>query len=105
MCSSRARFCLALISALFGLHSTTQAKVMLHAHFDGTTANADYALGDKKARSALPNSNKVAGILDGGRWGRALDATKATANCTFDAARNFNPKRGTAEMWFRIQEH
>ena len=105
MCSSRARFCLALISVLFGLHSTTQAKVMLHAHFDGTTANADYALGDKKARSALPNSNKVAGILDGGRWGRALDATKATANCTFDAARNFNPKRGTAEMWFRIQEH
>ena len=105
MCSSRARFCLSLISALLGLHSTTQAKVTLHAHFDGTTADADFALGDKKARAAVPNSNKVAGILDGGRWGRALDATKGTANCTFDAARNFTPKRGTAEMWFRIKEH
>lgn len=105
MFTSRTRICLTLIGVLFGLHSTAQAKVLLQAHFDGTTANADYALGGKNARSALPNSYKVAGILDGGRWGRALDVTKASANCTFDAAKNFNPARGTAEMWFRIAEH
>lgn len=105
MFTSRARIRLAMTGVLLSLCSTAQAKVLFHAHFDGTTANADYALGDKNARSALPNSSQLAGIVDGGRWGRALDATKATANCTFDAARNLNPRRGTIEMWFQIAEH
>ena len=105
MFTSRTRIYLALICVLFGLPSTTQAKVLFHAHFDGASANADYALGEKNARAALPKSYKVSGILDDGRWGRALDVTKASANCTFDAAKNFNPIRGTAEMWFRIAEH
>jgi len=105
MCHFRARICLALVSVLFGLDSPVQAKVLLHAHFDGTTAHADFAVGDKNARSSLPRSLKLAGTLDGGRFGRALDAMQATANCTFDAAGNFNPNRGTAEMWFQIQEH
>ena len=100
-----AQLCIWLIVLQITSASPAQAKVLFHAHFDGATANADYALGKKDARPAITNTYKVAGTADAGRWGRALDVTRSGANCTFDAAKNFNPKRGTAELWFRIEEH
>ena len=84
--------------------SPAQAKVLFHAHFDGATADAEYALGTNDARPVIVNTYKVAGTSDAGHWGRALDVTRSGENCTFDAAKNFNPKRGTVQMWFRINE-
>ena len=81
-----------------------QAKVLFHASFDAATADADYALGKNDARPALADTYKVTGTSDAGRWGRALDVSRSGENCTFDAAKNFNPMRGTAQMWFRITE-
>jgi len=84
--------------------SPVQAKVLFHARFDAATADAEYALGKNDARPAIVNAYKVAGTSDAGHWGRALDVTRSGENCTFDAAKNFNPKRGTVQMWFRIKE-
>ena len=89
----------------FSWSSAAQAKVLFHAHFDGATVHADYALGDTNARPAIANTYKLARTTDTGRWGRALDAGNREANCTYEAAKNFNSMRGTAEMWFRIEEH
>ena len=69
-----------------------QAKVLFHARFDAATADAEYALGKNDARPAIVNAYKVAGTSDAGHWGRALDVTRSGENCTFDAAKNFNPK-------------
>lgn len=105
MFTSRAPICLVLIGLYLSCVSTAHAKVLLQAHFDDATAHADYALGNTVAQSAVAKTYKVAGVSDGGRWGRALDLSQASANCTFDAAQNFNSMRGTAQMWFRIAEH
>lgn len=83
--------------------SPAWAKVLFHAHFDGSTANADYALGQPRATSAT-DGFQVAATTDA-RWGSALNVTNPGANCTFDARQNFNPQRGTASLWFRIQKH
>jgi hypothetical protein len=96
-------FCLVVLQVT-GI-SPAQAKVLFHARFDAATADADYALGKKDARSVIADTYKVSGTSDAGRWGRALDLTRSGENCTFDAAQNFNPQRGTVQMWFRINEH
>ena len=83
-------------------HST--AKVLFQANFEGASARAEYALGNPEARAVITGAYQVAGVVDGGRWGRALDVTQAGSNCTYEAAENFDPHRGTAEMWFRLDE-
>ena len=82
--------------------SPVRAKVLFHAHFD-RSANADFARGQAEGAAAT-DSYKLAGTADS-RWSRALDVTDRSANCTFEALRNFNPERGTASLWFRIDQH
>ena len=94
--------CLAVLHITF--IRPVAAKVLLQANFDGASARAEYALGNPEARAAIANTYQLAGVADGGRWGRALDVTQKGANCTYDAAGNFDAKRGTAEMWFRIDK-
>jgi hypothetical protein len=103
--SNFTRVTISLVALNIAVVFPAWAEVLVHAHFDDATANADYALGQKDARPAVANTYKVACTTDAGRWGRALDVTRGGANCTFDAAKNLNPQRGTAELWFRIDDH
>ncbi|MDC0175407.1 hypothetical protein OAJ60_00585 [Planctomycetaceae bacterium] len=81
------------------------ARVLFLVHADGNTADADFARGVSTARPVPTNDYAVVGTRDGGRFGRALDITRSSANCTYAAAGNFDPRRGTAELWFRVDKH
>ena len=65
--------------------SPAWAKVLFLVHADGPTANADFALGSRTARPVVANAYKLAGTVDGGRFGRALNLNSNSANCTYDA--------------------
>ena len=81
------------------------AKVLFLVHADGPTADADFALGSRTARPVVANAYKLAGTVDGGRFGRALNLNSNSANCTYDATGNLDPRRGTVELWFKIENH
>jgi hypothetical protein len=100
-----ARVVACVIALNIAAASPASAKVLFHANFDRATANADYGLGQKEARPIPANAYKMAGTVDSGRWGRALNLTNGDANCTFDAKQNFDSKRGTVDFWFRIDKH
>ena len=68
--------------------SPVQAKVLFHARFDASTADAEYALGKNDARPVLLNPYKVTGTSDVGPWGPALDVTRSGANSTFEHGRS-----------------
>lgn len=104
MITLRTTSSLTMLGLFLACTSPSAAKVLFQANFDGSNANAEYALGNPEARAVIAGTYQVAGVVDGGRWGRALDVTQAGANCTYDAAENFDPQRGTAEMWFRLDE-
>ena len=106
--NARAFTRLAWLTISFALNigaAPASAKVLFLAHLDGSTANADYALGQREARPVPANAYTLAGTADHGRWGPALDLTHGDANCIFDAERNFNSRRGTVDFWFRIDQH
>ncbi|MAE68151.1 MAG: hypothetical protein CMJ18_28205, partial [Phycisphaeraceae bacterium] len=84
------------------LPAVCHGKVLLLAHYDGK-ADAEHARGDAKAKSV--GARAVAGAAAPGRWGRALDLrTGPGGRCTYGAAGNFDPRRGTIDFWYVIDE-
>ena len=80
----------------------SSAKVLFLAHYNGSIADADYAAGSKDAGD-VPGY-KVAGTIASGRWGRGLDLAAAARRCTYKALGNLDPRKGTVDFWFCIDQ-
>ena len=83
---------------------SASAKVLFLAHYNGPSADADYAAGPKDAGPVPAGGYKVAGTTRSGRWGGALDLTDKSRNCTYKALGNLDPREGTVDFWFCIDQ-
>jgi len=80
---------------------SSSGKVLFLAHYNGSNADADYAIG-----SMIDESGFRPGTTALGKWGRAMDLTNATkAGCWYDGASNLNPLKGTVDFWYCITEN
>ena len=89
---------------VFVFTSSGMAKVLFLAHFnDGV--NADYALGSETAGPAPRSRIDLTELTPDGRWGSGLDlGDPMKGNCTFQAAGNLDPLKGTVDFWYRIDQ-
>ena len=86
--------------------SSSSGKVLLLAHYSGSSADADYAVGSALASGA--GGYPVAGTTGPGegKWGRALDQrTDGDGRCAYQATNNLDPLKGTADFWFVLDEY
>lgn len=80
-------------------------RTLFLAHYDGDTADADFAAGSPTASGAPGYA--VAGItaVDEGRWGRALDLRAPDGGrCAYEALQNLDIRRGTVDFWYCFDE-
>jgi len=91
------------VLGLFGAGSSW-GKVLFLAHYNGPGADADYAAGAKEASPVPVGPYKVAPTTRSGRWGGGLDLTAADRNCTYKALGNLDPRKGTVDFWYCIDE-
>ena len=76
-------------------------KTLFLAHYD-ETVDADFAVGTAAARPV--KGYQRAGIVTAGHWGGAVDLTDSNRTCTYPALKNLNPRRGTVDFRFAIDE-
>jgi hypothetical protein len=86
--------------------SSSSAKVLFLAHYNDSTANADYAVGSPVASGA--GIYAVAGTTGPGlgKWGRGLDQrTDGDGRCAYQGLDNLDPLKGTADFWFVLDDY
>ncbi len=76
-------------------------KTLFLAHYD-ESVDADFAVGTAEARPV--KGYQRAGIVTAGHWGGAVDLTDRNRTCTYRALKNLNPRRGTVDFRFAIDE-
>ncbi len=79
------------------------AKVLFLAHFDGDSADADFAAGSPTARPVPDRGFEVAATTPKGRFGSGLDITDPNRNCIYEALGNIDLVQGTIDFWYRIE--
>ena len=95
-----------LISLLLILTAVPcRGKVLFLAHYDNESVNADYAVDVAKAVPAPRSGMELSETAASGRWGGGLDLREPRQrNCTYRAVGNLNPRQGTVDFWYCIDE-
>jgi len=74
-------------------------KVLFLAHYNGSSADADYALGSPTA-SSIPGYS-TAFTVPNGKFGSCLYLlVDSFGRCTYDALNNLDPLKGTVDFWY-----
>jgi hypothetical protein len=96
-----------------------RGKTLFLAHYNNSNVHADHAIGETTATPvAYSEQHGECGLCnlshsgyqiplttESGRFGRGLDLTDVNHNITYPASKNLDPRKGTAEVWFIIDDH
>ena len=94
-------------------------KTLFLAHYNDANVNVDYAAGQATAAPIAYNEQhgecglcnqvhsgyQVALTTESGRFGHGLDLTEVSHNITYPAAGNLDPRKGTADLWFLLDDN
>ncbi len=108
----------ALLFYLMAVVAPSEGKTLFQAQYDQSHVDADYAVGDTTAAPIAYRENhgecsmckqthdgyQLPRTIRTGRFGGALDLTNVNHNITYVDSKNFNPIKGTAELWFVIDD-
>jgi len=98
---------------------SVHGRTLFLAQYNNSNVHADHAIGEITAKpiayseqhgecglcNLAHNGYQIPLTTESGRFGPGLDLCDVNHNITYPAARNIDPRKGTAELWFSIDDH
>lgn len=91
---------IAVVLGFFAVSSSSGTTLFL-AHYNGSTANADFAVGSPVASGVAGYPASQTTGPGEGKWGSGLDVrTNGDGKCSYSGLDNLDPVKGTVDFWF-----